>query len=476
MYKTSERKQMNLLPSCVEDYVSAEDPVRAYDAFVDALDFKELGIAITQYKSGAQEYYPKDMLKLIIYGYSYGIRSSRKLERACYHNLAFIWLMGDLKPDYRTIARFRSDNKTAIKNVLKQCVRMCIELDLVEGNTIFIDGSCFRANASIKNTWTKERCEKHLKNIDAHIDALIDKCEVIDRDEESSPSLLKIKKELSAKEALRTKIQEIAKVVKESGKTSYNTTDHDCVKAKSRQGTHAGYNAQIAVDKKNGLIVHSEATTSNQDYNQLSGQLKKTSAVLEGKPETVVTDAGYYSLIDIDKVDKDVTVIMPSIKQAHQEKTHCPPKPFDKEQFKYNQSKDEYTCPKAKRLKYKSTSSDGAKHYKAKSRHCRVCPDFGLCTTSKRGRTITRLKEEELQDRLRAAYNSPKGQDIYKLRQEKVELPFGHLKRNLSAGQFMLRGKDKVDAELTVLSTCFNIARMITLIGIPGLILKLNSS
>lgn len=476
MYKTSERKQMNLLPSCVENYVSAEDPVRAYDAFVDALDFKELGITITQCKSGAQEYYPKDMLKLIIYGYSYGIRSSRKLERACYHNLAFIWLMGDLKPDYRTIARFRSDNKTAIKNVLKQCVRMCIKLDLVEGNTIFIDGSCLRANASIKNTWTEERCEKHLKDIDAHIDSLIDKCEIIDLEEESSPPLLKIKKELLDKETLKAKIQEIARAVEASGKTSYNTVDPDCVKVRSRQGNHAGYNAQISVDEKNGLIVNSEATTSSQDYNQLSAQLEKTSVMLEDKPETVVTDAGYYSLIDVDKVDKDVTVIIPSIKHAHQEKAHCPPKPFDKEQFRYNQSKDEYTCPQARQLKYIGTRSDGVKYYKTRARHCRACPDFGVCTPSKEGRSVTRLKEEDLQDRLRKVYNSPEGQDIYKLRKEKVELPFGHIKHNLCAGQFMLRGKDKVDAELAVLSTCFNIARMITLIGIPGLILKLNSS
>jgi len=476
MYKPGERKQMKLLPSCIEDYVSTEDPVRVYDAFVDALDFQELGIVIDQYKSGALEYSPKDMLKLIIYGYSYGIRSSRKLERACYHNLAFIWLMGDLKPDYRTISRFRSDNKTAIKNVLKQCVRMCVKLDLVEGNTIFIDGSCFRANASIKNTWTQERCEKHLKDIDAHIDSLIDECEVIDRQEESSQSLLKVKKELANKEALKAKIQEIAKVVKESGENSYNTVDPDCVKARSRQGIHAGYNAQIAVDEKNGLIVNSEATTSSQDYNQLSGQLEKTTAMLEGKPETVVADAGYYSLKDVAKVDKDVTVIIPSIKQAHQEKTHCLKDPFDKEQFKYNQSKDEYVCPRGRRLKYSNTLSNGARYYRAKGRHCRVCPNFGICTSSEKGRIITRQKEEELQDTLRAAYNSPQGQDIYKLRKEKVELTFGHFKRNLGAGQFMLRGKHKVDAELAVLSTCFNIARMITLIGIPSLILKLSSA
>jgi len=123
--------QQTLLPASIDDYVSEADPVRVYDAFVDALNFEHLGIPITPFQSGAESYYPKHMVKLFIYGYSYGIRSSRKLERACRHNLSFIWLMGGLAPDYRTIARFRDTYKDAIKNILKQSFHMCIKLDLI---------------------------------------------------------------------------------------------------------------------------------------------------------------------------------------------------------------------------------------------------------------------------------------------------------------------------------------------------------
>ena len=84
--------------------------------------------------------------------------------------------------------------------------------------------------------------------------------------------------------------------------------------------------------------------------------------------------------------------------------------------------------------------------------------------------------EEELQDKLKAVYLSAEGQKIYKLRKQKVELPFGHMKHNLGAGQFMLRTKPKVDAELSILSTCFNIARMMTIMGIPKLLQSLNGS
>ena len=102
-YKCGNRAQTTFLPSTIEDYVTQQDPVRVYDAFVDSLDLRALGISLDP-KAGADEYYPRTMLKLLIYGYSYGIRSSRKLERACHHNLSFQWLMGGETPDYRTIA------------------------------------------------------------------------------------------------------------------------------------------------------------------------------------------------------------------------------------------------------------------------------------------------------------------------------------------------------------------------------------
>ena len=478
-YKIGTRKQMNLFPPLVEDYVSKEDPVRVYDAFVEALNLKELGIHIEPCKAGAHEYYPKDMLKLIIYGSSYSVHSSRKLERACHHNLSFIWLMGDLKPDYRTIARFRGEHKEAIKKVLKQCVRTCINLDLIEGNALFIDGSPFRASASIKNTWTKERRERHLKELSLHIDKLVDESVKMDQDEDNKESLVEVKKELTDKLALKSKIQHINETLKDNPLKQHNTTDPDAVKTRSRQGgVHAGYNAQIAVDKKNGLIVQSEALSHNQDYNKFNDQLNKASEVLEKKPEFASSDCGYYSLKDIKNVDENVKVVMPSIKQAQKEKRLHPLSPFDKEQFKYDPSKDEYICPAGKRLKCHSSSQSKAKKpiYRTEPGVCQTCQYFKKCTKSSAGRHIAHHEEEDLKRKLQAVYLSPEGQEIYKLRKQKVELPFGHIKRNLKAGQFMLRGKAKVDAELALLSTCFNIARMITLVGIPALLLKLKAA
>jgi hypothetical protein len=410
------------------------------------------------------------MLKLLVYGYAYGHRSSRKLEQACHHNLSFIWLMGGLTPDYRTIARFRNQYKEAIKNVLKQCVRMCLKLDLIDGNSLFIDGSGFRANASIKHSWTKERCEKDLKRIDKRIDELLEQAEDIDQKESEEKSLVKIKNQIKDKEQLKQKISSILKELSDTQVNSLNTTDEDSIKIKSRQGIHAGYNVQMVTDKKYGLIVTAEASQSSSDANQLSDQIIKASENLGEQPCRVSADAGYYSLEDIAKVSSKITVIVPSPQEVHQERTHQEPARFDKERFVYDEDTDRYVCPKGRYLRYIRSCNDGRRQYQTTAGACMNCSKFGECTSNIKGRMITRSKEEVLKNRLHELYRSRQGQKTYRLRQQKAELPFGHLKRNLSVGHFLLRKKKGADCEVSILSTCFNITRMITILKIPNLL------
>ena len=471
-YKCGNKMQSTFLPPIIDDYVTDKDPVRVYDALVDSLSLKSLGISLIP-GNGADEYHPKTMLKLLIYGYSYGIRSGRKLERACHHNLSFQWIMAGLKPDHRTISRFRSKHKDAISKVLKQCVRICMDLDILDGNTLFVDGSKFRANASINNTWNKEKCEKYLKKTDERIDQLLNECETLDAQEDKEASMVLLKKKIQGKENLVTKIKKILTTLEETNKKSINTVDPDAVKAKGRQGTHATHNVQMVTDKKHGLIVHAEAVSQANDSNQLNPQLNNAIENIEKKPENVVADSGYASTQDLKRIDSDIKVVVPSQKQAQKNNDRYPVKEFDKEQFIYDKEKNQYTCPEDKPLKYRS-NSDGKYYYRAKKEDCEQCPNYGICTKAKNGRSIARLEDEEIKEQFEAIYASPEGQDIYKFRKQKAELPFGHMKRNLSAGQFMLRSQPKVNAEISILSTCFNIARMITIFGIPRLILELN--
>jgi transposase len=486
---------MQLLPPSIEEYVASDDPVRAYSAFVNLLDLDELGIIEDEHKVGNSEYYPKAMIKLLVYGCSYGLFSSRKLERATYHNLAFIWLMGGFpkdppmaeNPDHKTIARFRKNNRNALKNILKQCVRLCIDLNLIEGNTLFVDGTKIRANAAIHNTWTPERCEHYLKKVDQHIESILTECDTIDEQEQDHPSLVKLQGELKDKEHLKSRVQSVLKKLQAGGIESINTTDPDCVKVKGRQGIHAGYNGQIVVDEKHGLIVHSDVVNESNDVNQFAHQtcsersesIDQANQTLGHNCTNACADAGYSDSQELKKIDdQHITVIVPSKKQAH----NRPVKPFDKEQFRYDEPNDRYICPftvnpfrmnpQGHPLNY--TYLDKHRNHKVyqitDKSLCLNCPHFGLCTKAKYGRRIRRLVDEDLKLKLEHQYNLESSQAIYKLRKEKVELPFGHIKRNLGVTSFLLRGLEGVKAEMSLLASCFDVARMINILGVPFMV------
>jgi len=455
-YRYGNRNQIRLSPESMEDYVTPDDPVRAYDAFIKALDFRELGITLDPNKVGNSEYHPKAMLKLLVYGYSYGIRSSRKLERACHHNLSFIWLTSGLKPDHKTIAEFRRKNKEALANVLKQCAKICIKLNLIEGNTLFLDGTKVRANASIKNTWTKEKALRALKHIDKNIKDILTQCDRQDEAEEGTGSLVTMDEKLKDQKILESKVKGILKELEEEKQKSLNTIDPECTRINSLQGSHAGFNLQSTVDEKEGLILSVDVVSENNDLNQFASQINKANEILGKKCKIAAADSGYASTEELEKIDKQgIKVIVPSQRQARKGEPH----EFAKERFTYDSGNDCYICPQGHKLIFYRLNE--------KNKAYRI--------SDKTGRMVTRLLNEEVRQRLEAQYEEPQSQEIYKLRKEKVELPFGHIKRNLKVDSFLLRGLKGVKAEASILATCFDLVRMITLLGVPALVKELNA-
>jgi len=472
-YRYGDRKQKTLFPQSVDEYVPQDAPVRAYDVFVDSLDFDELGIEIEPHKVGCPQYNPQIMLKLLLYGYSYGVRSSRKLEREVHYNLSFIWLTGGLKPDHKTIAEFRRKNKAALKKVLRQCARLCVKLDLIEGNTLFVDGTKIRANASNKNSWTKDRCDRHLKKIDKRIKEILLECDIADKREEDHASLVKLKDELKGQDVLKSKVENILNELKAEDKNTTNTTDSDCKIMHSVQGSHSAYNVQSTVDEKHGFIVNSDVVNENNDIHQFADQVEQANETLGKKCQSACADAGYASVDELEKIDEQgIKVVVPSQRQSLKKKEITP---FDKTNFKYDPVDDCYICPEGHILKYSYTNAaKRAKIYRGGSA-CRRCCHFGKCTKQPRGRGISRLLKAELKQKLETQYEESESQKIYALRKQKVELPFGHIKRNLKVDSFLLRGFDGVKAEASMLASCFNIARMISIIGVTELIAKLGS-
>jgi transposase len=141
-----DRSQSTLFPERLDDYIAEDNPVRVIDAFVDTLDLVELGFerAIPQ-ETGRPGYHPATLLKIYIYGYLNRIQSSRRLERETQRNVEMMWLTGRLMPDFKTIADFRKDNGKAIRQVCREFIALCRNMNLFTQAIVSIDGSKFKA-------------------------------------------------------------------------------------------------------------------------------------------------------------------------------------------------------------------------------------------------------------------------------------------------------------------------------------------
>jgi hypothetical protein len=310
-----------------------------------------------------------------------------------------------------------------------------------------------------------------MADIDRRIEKLLADCEATDKAEEDIASYVSMNKELTKSQNLKEKIKEVLDSFAQDDRKYVNQTDPDCRIIKSIQGKHAGYNVQSVVDDKHGLIVHTEATAEVNDRNQFALQINQANEVLEQPCKVACADAGYANTDELAKIDEQgVKVIVPSQRQAlHEEEG-----PFSKTRFTYDQEQNCYYCPEGHPLGYRSIEQK-KNHliYQIRNKKiCQSCKHYGQCTTAKRGRTIARLHNEEVKQKLEAQYEEAQSQVIYARRKTKVEHPFGHIKRNLKTDAFHLRRKDGVQAETSLLATCFNMARMITIFGVGNLIEK----
>ena len=170
----TDRKQRILLPNTLDEYVDENNLVRFIDAFVDSLDMGSLGLKHSV-PAGTDRppYNPGDILKLYVYGCLNGIRSSRKLEQETYRNMEVIWLMKKLRPDHKTIADFRKDNASALREVFRQFVFFCMELDLFGGELIGVDSMKLKAVSAFEKNINKAVAEKKIREIDSMIEKYI---------------------------------------------------------------------------------------------------------------------------------------------------------------------------------------------------------------------------------------------------------------------------------------------------------------
>jgi transposase len=476
------REQCSLLPARIEDYVGSDNPARAIESFVCALDLAKFGFCHAD--RGAEEmgqppYDPADLLKLYLYGYINQIRSSRRLEGEAGRNLELIWLLKNLRPGYRTIAKFRKENWAALKAVNRSFVLLMRELGLVGGSLVAIDGSFFHGDASKASIFTRKRLTDQIAKLDQEIEAYGKSVEDNDAAEARKPGRDRLDGDgggadggdigvkVAALMARRSRAEADLDRLEEIGETQLSLTDPDArLLVKSGQGV-AGYNVQIAVDDKHKLIVASEVVNDSSDVNQLYAMDREAKEVLGVEALQVVADEGYYSSATLKACEDDgiEAYVPPSDGNRRLENEGR----FSLKSFSYDAAADAYTCPAGELLR----AMDGRRQspngrleirYASSKKTCGTCELKVHCLSPKAvTRVISRWEHEDVLDRHRARMES--AGELMRRRSGIVEHPFGTLKCRAGYRHFLVRGFNKVRGEWSLMALCYNFIRVLNILG-----------
>lgn len=303
---------MNTLDAMVE----WDSIARVIDCFVDHLDLKELGFEKTKPSfEGRPCYDPQSLLKLYLYGYRKTIRSSRKLAAACITNIEVMWMLGGLRPDFRTISDFRKDNIDNLKGVFKEFLRR-VTVDLETGY-VSIDGSKFKAWNGKDRNFTIMKLDDRIKWLEDHTQEYLRLIDEADGEEEAASGTL-------TKEDLEAKLQEYQErleryrsyreLMERENLTQISLTDADARLMKNKNGMDVSYNIQTAVDSETHLIMDYQETNQVTDHGLLVSTMEGIRQESEGEIVEVIADKGYDKAEDmIDCLEQGIipNVILP---------------------------------------------------------------------------------------------------------------------------------------------------------------------
>ncbi|HEY0802403.1 MAG TPA: IS1182 family transposase [Steroidobacteraceae bacterium] len=459
------RYQSTLFPETPDDMVPADHPVRVIDAFVDGLDLAKLGFTRVEAEAtGRPPYAPGDLLKLYIYGYVNQVRSSRRLEREARRNLEVIWLIDRVAPAFKTIADFRKDHTKGIVGVCRSFIRFCREQSLFGGDLLAIDGTKIQAVASRKKVITPKSLEKRMAAVDRKIAEHMKAMDEADRQEADVPERTDVPAAVEKLRAQRDKLQRQAEELSARGLKQLVTTESEAkLMRTANHGHQVAYNAQIAVDAEEKLIVAFDLTNEGNDYRQLYPMAVQGKEALEAEYVTVVADTGYSNGEHGERCANDaITAIVPRAKTVNPEGEQF----FSRERFSYDAASDTWRCPADETLTcHKVSYTQKKKEYWTTA--CGDCALKPQCTQAAK-RSIIRSFYEDA----REAMHQRAVTDVtwMKQRRELAEHPFGTMKWLMGHPRFLVSGLTKAKSELALGVLSYNLKRVISILGVPALL------
>jgi transposase len=465
----ADRGQWTLLPECLDDWVGEDNPVRAIDAFVDALDLAELGFKVQPAETGRPSFHPSVHLKLYVYGYLNRVQSSRRLERETGRNLEVIWLLGRRTPDDKVIADFRKDNGPAIRKVCARFVELCRKLGLLTKASVAIDGSKFKAVNNRDKNFTSGKVERRRKQLEESVARYLTQLDTADRQEPSealSAKTAHLKEKIAKIGEEMKKLETIEKQMLASPDQQISLTDPDSrsMATSGRGSGMVGYNVQIAVDTEHHLIVAHEVTNVGNDTAHLASMAAKAKEALQADKLEAVADRGYFEggeILACEEAGVTVTLPKPMTSGSKSEGR------FGKQDFVYIPSEDVYRCPAGEHLKYYFTNVERGKTLRRYwTNACQSCAIKPQCTKGKQ-RRITRWEQEHVAEAVQRRLDE--NPEAMRVRRETVEHPFGTLKARMGATHFLMKTLPKVASEMALHVLAYNFTRVMNIIGVKPL-------
>lgn len=467
--------------SSLEDKITQDNPVRFIDAFVRVIDIEKIGFQSKILKTEGRPSFKTELfLKLYLYGYLNGIRSSRRLEKECFRNIELQWLLEDIRPNYHSISDFRKDNPQGLKNLFKLFVSFLKNADLISGETIAIDGTKSRAHNSKKANFNQKKIDKHKEYIDAKSQEYLNQLD--QEDIKENPIALKnIQQKIDRLKNNKIKYELLEEQLKASGEPQISTTDPDA-RALLVQGqvVEVSFNIQAAVDSKHNLVVATH-TINRNDKNALSAIALEVKENLVSETCTVLVDKGYHNGRELDTCKQNNIITIVAVPEQGKSNENGTQPAYLVSKFSYNKESNTYTCPQNQTLTTsgkwhkKSRDSENTSYMfqKYRTSACKKCPVKAQCTSRKDGREIDRSEYAEAVEENHKRYKE--NAQLYRKRQEINEHIFGTIKRKWGYNYTDLIGLEKVNGEHSLIMLVYNIKRSINVLGIPDLIAKLQA-
>jgi transposase len=449
-------------------------------------------------ESGCSAYDPKILLKVVLFAYSRGIISSRKIERACQENITFMALACGMIPDHSTIATFISSMKDEIVSIFRDVLLVCAEQDLLGGTHFALDGLKLPSNAAKEWSGTFDDLRRKQEKLEEKVKRVLEQHAAADREGEAAIANADHAEQDKGQEQIERLEKQAARIQaflekhepkrgKRGKELQSNVTDNESAKMQTAHGVIQGYNSQAIVDAKHQVIMHAEAFGTGQDYGHVAPLLAgaKANAQAIGLPEQyfvgkiLSADSNYHSeenLKTCAQVQVDAYIPDPHFRQrdprfATQDRHKLPTEEkFTLADFTYDKEHDCYTCPQGKLLKLEARrhtlENNIYRRYEADEADCGVCPLRERCLQTAETRRkhlavwIEKVKET-LSQQMIAKIDTAEARKIYGGRLAIVEPVFGNIRSQKRLDRFTLRGKVKVNIQWLLYCLVHNIEKIV---------------